>query len=396
MTTASPQRFNSIDILRGLVMVIMALDHSRDFLHIGAFTGDPLDAETTTAGLYFTRWITHFCAPVFVFLAGTSIYLQSLRKSSKELSLFLLKRGLWLILVEILIVTFSFTYDIHMKVIIFQVIWAIGISMVCMAALVFLPYYWILAIGLLIFCGHNLLDYAEAQHQGTFPFLWDLAHHGFFKLYPIPTGRKLMILYPFLPWTGIMMLGYALGRLFEAKILPAQRRKWLLTLGLASIALFFLLRTLNAYGDPNHWQGRDTFLKTVFAFFDVTKYPPSIMYACITLGPALVFLAFIEPANNRITAFFNVYGKVPFFYYVIHFYILHTICMVLFFWRGHTFDEGIQGVPGLPFKFFAVGEGYSLPIVYLIWIGVVLLLYPACRWFGAYKQKNKKWWLSYL
>ena len=386
-------RIYSIDVLRGLVMVIMALDHTRDFFHAEAFTRDPLDPATTNILMYFTRFITHFCAPVFILLAGTSIYLQSLRKSKSELSAFLFKRGLWLILVEVILITFAWTFDFSYSIFILQVIWAIGICMVLMGIIIRLPYTLILIAGLAIVFGHNILDVIPSTHQG---FWWDLLHNGNFAFHEILPGHQITIIYPFLPWLGLMMLGYCSGKIYEPSVNPAFRKKLLLYTGTGLILFFILLRYINVYGDPLPWTLQDNTTSTVFSFLNVHKYPPSLLFMCITIGPALIFLALFETTQNKITRIISVYGKVPFFYYILHFYILHTLCMFLFISRGHTFSEGIQDTAGIPFRFLIAGEGYSIGIVYLIWILMVIALYPLCKWFSDMKRKHRHWWLSYL
>ncbi len=383
-------RINSIDLLRGLIMIIMALDHTRDFFHIEAFTGDPTNMQTTTPFLFFTRWITHFCAPVFIFLAGTSAYLQSLRKSKAELSGFLVKRGLWLILVEVFIMSLGISFDIYFSNIFLQTIWAIGISMVILGAAIWMPYAAIFIIGTLIVFGHNLLDYYEAGKQ-QFGVIYSILHRTAF--YPIGEGRTVGFLYPFLPWTGLMMLGYCLGRLFMDD--EGKRKKRLLSLGLLIIGLFIVLRAFDIYGDPFKWSEQKNVLFTFMSFLNTTKYPPSLLYLCMTIGPALVFLA-LAKGNSRLAKIITVYGRVPFLYYVLHFYLIHLVSSLLFLSRGHSFAEGWNGIPGFPFKFVFPGEGYSLGIVYLVWILIVAALYPVCKWFGEYKRKNKQWWLSYL
>ena len=386
-------RIYSIDVLRGLVMVIMALDHTRDFFHAEAFTRDPLDPATTNILMYFTRFITHFCAPVFILLAGTSIYLQSLRKSKSELSAFLFKRGLWLILVEVILITFAWTFDFSYSIFILQVIWAIGICMVLMGIIIRLPYTLILIAGLAIVFGHNILDVIPSTHQG---FWWDLLHNGNFAFHEILPGHQITIIYPFLPWLGLMMLGYCSGKIYEPSVNPAFRKKLLLYTGTGLILFFILLRYINVYGDPLPWTLQDNTTSTVFSFLNVHKYPPSLLFMCITIGPALIFLALFETSQNKITRIISVYGKVPFFYYILHFYILHILCMILFLARGHSFSEGIQDTAGIPFRFLIAGEGYSIGIVYLIWILMVIALYPLCKWFSDMKRKHRHWWLSYL
>jgi uncharacterized membrane protein len=392
----SPQpahRIYSIDVLRGLVMILMALDHTRDFFHAEAFTKDPLDPATTTVLMFFTRFITHYCAPVFVFLAGTSIFLQSMRKTKAELSVFLFKRGLWLIFVEVVLITFAWSFDFRYSMFILQVIWAIGISMLLMGLIIRLPFALILVIGLLIVTGHNILDSVESTHQG---FWWDLLRNGNFAFYEIMPGRQITIIYPFVPWLGLMMLGYCFGKIYTPEFSRHRRKKLLINTGISLILLFIVLRYFNVYGDPHPWSVQHNGTSTFLSFLNVHKYPPSLLFFCITLGPALLFLAFFETTNTRLTRIISVYGKVPFFYYVLHFYIIHSLCMILFFTRGHTLAEGMQSVFGIPFNFLIPGEGYSIGIVYLIWALIVLALYPLCKWFSDLKRKSGRWWMSYL
>ncbi|HEU4471114.1 MAG TPA: heparan-alpha-glucosaminide N-acetyltransferase domain-containing protein [Flavisolibacter sp.] len=385
-------RIDGIDLLRGLVMIVMALDHTRDFFHKTAFTDDPLNLQTTTPLLFLTRWITHFCAPVFVFLSGTSAFLQSLRKSRSELSGFLLKRGLWLIFIELAVVSLGISFDLNYSIFFLQVIWAIGISMVLLGLAIWLPFPLILAIGLLIVLGHNTLDYYEAGRKGNLPLWYSFLHSPAF----VPAGdRVLGILYPFLPWTGIMMLGYCFGKIYKAEMTAGRRNKLILGMGLGLIGLFILLRWSNLYGDPKPWSVQATALHTVFSFIDTEKYPPSLLYACMTLGPALVFLSLAGNAKTRVSRVITVYGRVPFIYYILHFYILHALAMLLYFSNGHSWAEGVAGPPQYP-KFLQPGEGYDLPGVYLVWASVVIALYPVCYWFSQYKRKHRKWWLSYL
>ncbi len=386
-------RIDSIDLLRGLVMVIMALDHTRDFIHQEAMTGDPLNFATTSPLLFLTRWITHFCAPVFVFLAGTSAFFQSLRKSKGELCSFLVKRGLWLILAEVTIVTFGISFDISFGAFFLQVIWAIGISMVFLGLAVWLPFKLIFAIGLLIVLGHNSLDYYEAGLKERPGLFYSLLHTQNFI--PITENKVLGILYPFLPWTGLMFLGYCFGRLFT-RYEGAERKKVLAYLGAGFIVFFILLRALNGYGDPSHWAAQKNSLFTFFSFINTTKYPPSLLFMCMTIGPAILFLALAQNVRNGFSKAVTVFGRVPFFYYILHFYLIHLVASVLSFTRGHSFAEGAAGVPGMPFKFIYPGEGYSLLITYVVWISVVLVLYPVCRWYSRYKQTHKQWWLSYV
>lgn len=390
-TISSSKRIESIDLLRGLVMIIMALDHTRDFFHKEAFTGDPLNPATTTAALYFTRWITHFCAPTFVFLSGVSAWLQSKRKTAKELSRFLITRGLWLVLVEITVMTFGVLGDIYFSTIILATIWSIGISMVLLGLIIWLPFRLILAVGLLIVFGHNLIDYAEAN-RSALPVWWSFLHRPAFL--QLSSSLTLGIMYPFLPWTGLMILGYCFGKLFS-NTEPERRNKLLLWIGIGALLLFVLLRSINVYGDSQPWTSQKTGLQTFFSFMNVQKYPPSLLFMCATIGGALIFLSFVKSTSGRFAKFVLVYGRVPLFYYIVHFYVLHLVSIIFFLARGHSVAEGMN-VP-IPFKFIIPGEGYSLAVVYLVWISVVIALYPLCKWYDNYKTNHReKKWLSYL
>lgn len=387
-------RVNSIDLLRGLVMIIMALDHTRDFFHQPAWSEDPLNLATTSPALYFTRWVTHLCAPTFVFLSGTSAWFQSLRKSKKELSLFLIKRGLWLVLMEFTIINFSFSFDITFSLVALQVIWAIGISMVMLGLLIRLPFPVLLAIGALIVLGHNALDFYE-KGMTTSPGWWyDLLHRPNFV--PLWKGQAILILYPFLPWTGLMILGYCFGK-FYLSVDGAKRRKMLVMLGMGLLVLFAILRFTEIYGDPLDWSAQKNGLYTFLSFMNVQKYPPSLLFMCATIGISMLLLALLSNLNNGFTRFVTVYGRVPFFYYILHFYLIHILSAGLYLARGHSWAEGTKGGGGgfLPF-FIDPTEGVSLPIVYAVWLFVVISLYPLCRWFSRYKQQHKDWWLSYL
>ncbi len=389
--TANTKRIESIDLLRGLVMIIMALDHTRDFFHIEALTGDPLNLETTTPFLYFTRWITHFCAPAFVFLSGLSAWLQSRRKTTKELSRFLITRGLWLILVEITIVTFGITGDINFDIIILQTIWAIGISMFILGLVIWLPFNVILIAGLLIVFGHNSIDFAEVARRGNVPVWWNFLHRP--TVLPLGGGHALGIFYPFLPWTGLMMLGYCCGKIFTTIEAP-RRNRILLWMGIGSLLLFIVIRAINVYGDPGHWNEQKSLLYTFLSFMNVQKYPPSLLYLAATIGGALIFLGVVKNSTGRLSKIISVYGRVPFFYYILHFYLLNILHVIFYFARGHSFSEGMNGVP---FKFTTAGEGYNLWVVYGIWVAVVISLYPLCKWYDNYRTNHKeKSWLSYL
>jgi uncharacterized membrane protein len=395
----SKSRIESIDMLRGIVMVIMALDHVRDYFHITANTDDPLNLATTTPLLFFTRWITHFCAPVFVFLSGVSIYLQSFRKTKKELGIFLVKRGLWLILAEWLIVSLAWTFNPAYQFIPFQVIWAIGISMLMLGLLMLLRFSYkiIFIIGLLLVFGHNLLDIPESAPGFTANFWWDLFHHGTFVIYPIASGHNAILVYPFPPWLGLMMLGYCTGVLYTNQFAATERKKILVRTGLGLILFFVALRFTNSYGDSQHWSQQKNSFYTFLSFINLDKYPPSLLYLSITIGPSLLLLAFTEKIKNTLTDTMIVFGRTAFFYYIIHIYLIHLLATIFFFARGHTFADAANVGSKFPFLFVAPGEGYGLAVVYLVWAAVVMGLYPLCKWYNNYKAAHKeKWWLSYL
>ncbi len=389
---AQTKRVRSVDLLRGLVMIIMALDHTRDFFHHSAFTETPLDPATTTPVLYFTRWITHFCAPTFVFLSGASAWFQSLRKTKKELSLFLVKRGIWLVLLEITVISFVFSFDFHFNLIGLQVIWAIGISMIILGLLTWLPFPVILIVGLLIVAGHNGLDFYEAKNANSLSLLYHMMH----RLNLFEFGNfHLLVFYPFLPWTGLMLMGYCFGKVLTSTE-GEQQKKILLWMGAGIIAVFIGLRLLDVYGDPDVLTATTKPLDSMYSFLDTNKYPPSLLYMCMTIGPSILFIAFFQNAGGRIARIISVYGRVPFFYYVLHFILIHLSSMVYFVARGHSFKDGLVGDVMVP-NFIKPGEGTSLLAVYLIWIAIVAVLYPLCKWYDHYKQSHReKWWLSYF
>lgn len=392
--TGNRQRISSIDTLRGLIMVIMALDHVRDYFHITAITSDPTNLATTTPALFFTRWITHFCAPLFVFLSGLSAYLSGQNKTKKELSIFLIKRGLWLIVVDVVVVSFIMTFNPTYNFIILTVIWVIGWSMVILGCLVRGSYRLVLITGLILFTGHNLLDYLDLPATGAASAAWQILFTTPGSVFPIGDGRIVLIAYAILPWASIMLLGYAAGMIYKPGFDPTRRKRILIATGAGMILLFLLLRGLNLYGDPTKWSEQDSFLYTLLSFLRVTKYPVSLQFACMTIGPGLIFLALMENVRNGLTSFLTVYGRVPFFYYIGHFLLAHLLCMADFFRTGHSFAERID--PASPFLFRLSQGGYELGIVYGVWLLVVLLMYYPCRWYGNYKLTHREWWLSYL
>lgn len=391
------KRIQSIDILRGIVMVIMALDHVRDYFHIHAWTDDPMNLETTTPALYFTRYITHFCAPTFVFLSGVSIYLQSLRKTKPELSAFIMKRGLWLIFVELVIVSFAWSFNPAFERFPLGVIWSIGISMFLLGLLIRLPYKVVLGLGLLIVFGHNLLDFPEAATGFNGGFWMDLFHSSNWTSYKIIGNRNLIIAYPFLPWLGLMIMGYCAGHIFSPQFEVTRRKQLLTRMGLGLLLLFLILRNINIYGDPVAWSQQKNGLYTFFSFMNIHKYPPSLLYMCITIGCALIVLPYLERLENRFTKITVVFGRTAFFYYILHIYFIHILAMISFYVHGHTLAQIVEGESIFKWKFVVPGEGFGLIGVYAIWIFVIACLYPLCKWYDIYKTNHKeKWWLSYL
>jgi uncharacterized membrane protein len=387
MSSKATHRIFSIDLLRGLVMVLMALDHVRDFFHDDAMLHEPLDLQTTTPFLFFTRFITHYCAPVFIFLAGVSAYLIGLRKSKAELSAFLIKRGLWLMLIEFVIITFGWTFNPFYNVMVFQVIGAIGMSMLCMGLLVRLPYSVIFSLGIFIIISHSLFENIGSG------FLYDLTY-GHFAPYPVTDTHTLLIIYSFVPWLGIMLLGYGFGKLFTPDFGAGKRKKILLYSGTGMLLLFVVLRYFNLYGDPAPWTLQKDALYSFFSFINVSKYPASLLYTCITLGPAMLLLVAFEKSKGKLVHIISVFGRVPFFYYILHIYLIHILTVVVFYASGYTAADIVN--PSSPFLFRPQVFGFNLYIVYIIWIGVLVILYPLCKWYNHYKSRHKHWWLSYL
>ncbi|MEM7185218.1 MAG: heparan-alpha-glucosaminide N-acetyltransferase domain-containing protein [Bacteroidota bacterium] len=386
-------RIQSIDILRGVVMVIMALDHVRDYFHAGAFVSDPANLETTTPFLFFTRFVTHFCAPVFVFLAGTSAFLYGRNKSKAHLFKFLFTRGLWLVILEITVMTFLWWFNLEFNFFNLQVIWAIGLCMMVLAVLVYLPKRIILVIGLLLVFGHNLLDGITVQGTDVVSVIWYILHQaGFVQFGDV----WISFLYPILPWIGVICLGYLFGSLYKKEVDVSLRKQWLLGLGLGSIGLFLIIRGINIYGDLVPWSVQKNATYTFLSFMNVSKYPPSLAFLLVTMGPAFLFLYGMENIKNRLTNFLLVYGRVPLFYYVIHVLVIHLAAILGLLITGNdwtimilTMDMFMNGS--------LAGYGYSLGVVYLVWAGVVLALYPSCKWYMNYKLRHKeRWWLSYL
>ncbi|MRG48785.1 DUF1624 domain-containing protein [Chitinophaga sp. SYP-B3965] len=389
--TQQQQRFTAIDVLRGAVMLIMALGHVRHLLHLPALTDEPTNLATTTPLLFFTRWISHYCAATFIFLAGISIHIIGQGKTKREQGEFLITRGLWLVVVELLIVSFSLTFQPSYPMFVLQVIWATGWSMVLLGLLIRTSYKVILIIGCMLFFGHNILDYFPlAQENLLLKFLFTTHTDAF-----IVSNRSVLLVYAVLPWTGTMLLGYAFGAVYKKDVDPLRRRKILVSAGIAFILLFFLLRFINLYGDPSPWSQQKNGLFTVMSFLNVTKYPVSLQYGCMTLGPVLLLLAALENKKGWVADRLAVFGRVAFFYYVLHFFLIHVITGVLFFATGHTWHEAITA--SSPFLFRPYDFGFDLAVVYAIWVFVILLLYLPCKWFGQFKRMHKgQWWLRYV
>ena len=386
-------RVESIDLLRGLVMVIMALDHVRDYFHAGAFLYDPTDLSKTNVLLFFTRWITHFCAPTFMFLSGTSAYLVGIRKGKKYLAKFLLTRGLWLIFLEFTVLSFAWYFDVHFTMIDFIVIWALGVSMIFLAAFIYLPVPWILAVGLVMIFGHNLLDNVHVPGNGLASVAWSLLHEQ--QIFPYD-NHVLFVGYPLIPWIGVMALGYCLGRVYTESFDVSKRKKILIQLGTGAIVLFLVLRFINVYGDPSRWSIQSTGIFTLLSFLKVSKYPPSLLYLLVTLGPAILFLAFTEKSKNWFSAQIKMIGRVPMFYYIVHLYIIHLMAMAATYfsgliWRNMILNTWVSFDPKLK------GYGFSLGIVYIVWFSLIVILYFLCRWYDRYKRDHRQqWWLSYF
>ena len=390
MTSLTKPRIESIDLLKGLVMVIMALDHVRDYFHYSAFFFNPSDLTQTTLPIFFTRFITHFCAPAFSFLAGLSAFMIGKRKSSSELSIFLLKRGLWLVFIELTIVSFGWHFDPEFRRSPLQVIWVLGVSMIVLSGLIHLPKRIILIFSVIIIFGHNLLDGIDIKDNVFWSILHQLNKHF------IDETHYFSTVYALIPWVAVMSLGYCFGSLFE-NTFDAKKRKIILNgLGLGSMVLFFILIAFNTYGDPVKWTNYGFNLKTVMSIFNVTKYPASLLYLLITLGTSILFLANAENLKGKIIDFFCVFGRVPFFYYILHLYVIHFLALIAAELTGFGWQKMI--LPSFPTRVEALkGYGFNLVTVYLIWIFVIALLYPLCKKFDTYKQNNKdKWWLSYL
>lgn len=379
------ERVQAVDVVRGVVMVIMALDHIREFWTPMAMRAE--DVAHASAALFFTRWVTHFCAPTFVFLSGVSIWLSARKHVSRaRTSRFLLTRGLWLVVVEAVLI--SFVLQWQYKLILLEVIWAIGGSMVLLAALVWLPRRALVALAVAIIAGHDALPAIQPVTAGNAG--WALLHNPPFVL-PMGTLPPLLVAYSVGPWLGVMLAGYVLGP-WLALPQPQRNRRLRLT-GLLALGLFVALRATNWYGDPAPWSAQPRGLGySILSFLNVTKYPPSLLFLCLTLGGALLLLSATESATSRPVRWARTFGQVPFFYFIGHLLLVSGAAWV---WTRVAFGQAVN------FSFASVQEwpvAYhpSLLRAYAVWVGVVLALYWPCRWYGNYKRRQAHWWLSYL
>jgi len=385
------KRQQSIDIVRGIVMIIMALDHVRDLMHVDSITQSPTDLATTTPLLFFTRWITHLCAPIFVFLAGTSVYLSLQNKNNiAEKRQHLLKRGFWLIVVEFTIVNFGLFFDIGFHTLLFEVIAAIGFGFIILGLLLKIRSKILGIIGLVIIFSHNLLPLIPFAENSVLKAVLS----PFFSPIVIPfSGRAFIMGYPPIPWLGIMLVGFATGKFFL--LAEEKKQKLFVKIGLCALSLFIVVRFLNIYGDPVLWTIQKDAVFTFLSFMNVTKYPPSLLFCLVTLGILFLLLAFAEQFQNGIKKVALVYGKVPLFYFVIHFYVIHIITLFMLILQGFNWSqlEFASGTFGRPKGF---ESGLPLWSIYFIWIFVVMILYKPCVWFGKYKAENQHWWLKYI
>ncbi|MCA1199913.1 DUF1624 domain-containing protein [Sphingomonas sp. R647] len=377
----SRARIVAIDALRGLVILLMLVDHAREFFYYHAQVSDPMNLATTEPALFFTRLTAHLCAPIFVALTGLSAYLYGEAKGGKAAaSSFLLKRGLFLILLEVTVVGFAWNFDFTPARIYLQVIWVIGLSMIALAALLHLSHRWLILLGAAIVLGHNLLDPITAAPGDWYFIPWAILHDR--TLIDLPWGGDLRTSYPLLPWIGIIMLGYGIGPWFRAEVPAPTRQARLVGIGVAMLAAFAVLRTINLYGDPSPWVIGEVPLRTIMSFLNLTKYPPSADFALLTLGTGALVMAAFDRMSSRLLGWLTVFGSVPLFFYILHLYGLHLLNIALGMVIQHR--EGVL---------------VSVPNVGAIWLVALAAAVPcwfACRWFGAIKRRSGRWWMRYL
>ena len=385
-------RIDSVDILRGLVMILMALDHVRDYF--GAAGINPTDPATTTVPLYFTRWITHLCAPVFFLLTGTGAYLALQRRSRSQLSRFLFTRGLWLIFLELVLLRgFGWQFNFDYRVTMLTVLWALGWAMILLTVLVYLPAWAVAAVGVAMIATHNFCDGIQPASLGALAPLWNILHAPGAILND--SKHVVFVAYPLVPWVGVTAAGFGLGQVFGWN--SERRRAFLIRLGVVLTVAFVLIRATNVYGDAVPWSKQKSPLLTVLSFLNTNKYPPSLLFLLMTLGPALMILWAVDGKAPGLVRPAWVFGKVPLFYYILHVALIHLLAVLVCYVRygevhwmfeSNRLDQFPVTQPP--------GWSASLPIVYAIWLGVVVALYPLCRWFFGLKQRRRDWWLSYL
>jgi uncharacterized membrane protein len=397
-TESSAPRLTSVDALRGLVMVIMALDHTRDFFHVGAMTFSPEDLNQTTPILFFTRWVTHICAPVFLFTSGMGAFLRLQRPGATkaQLSWFLWTRGLWLILIELTVMRLAFNFSFAMQYpVLLLVLWALGISMIALAALIYLPLRVLAGVSVAVILLHNAFDSVQASQFGSLAGVWNALHQPGVVLL---AGVPVIVGYPVMPWVAVMAAGFCAGTILLRE--PQARRRLLTTWGTVLIVAFVVVRAVNVYGDPAPWSSQPSPMFTVLSFLRTTKYPPSLAFLLMTIGPALLLLAWFDRRRLAASNPLVVIGRVPFFYYVTHFWALHLLaaCMAWLKYGVASFPYLLAPVPSMggPRDLFPPAFGYPLWVVYVVWVGIVAAVYPLCRWFAGFKARRRDWWLSYL
>jgi uncharacterized membrane protein len=396
VTKINSLRIESIDLLRGVVMILMAVDHVRDYFHFGSFLYSPVDITKTSVPLFVTRWITHLCAPTFIFLAGTSTYFVSQRKSLKEASFFLMTRGVWLIVLQLTLIRFAWNFDPLFHYNSNTIISVIGICMLALSALIHFRIKIIFVLGLVMIAGHNLFDSVSFESGTIADVFWAFLHEQ--KSYDLGNGYSFTFLYPVVPWIGVMALGYCFGCLYDPAMDAARRKKILFRLGAASLVGFVLLRYSNLYGDSVPWSEKADFAVTIMSFFNLQKYPPSLLFLMATLGIAFLLLSFMEKKNLLQFKPLIVFGRVALFYYVIHILLAHLLATAAALLTGFPWQSMIFTGP------FADGNpllngryGFSLPLVYFVWMAVILMLYPLCVYWDQFKSRHKKkWWVSYI
>ena len=386
-------RLTSVDALRGLVMIVMALDHTREFFHSGAMTFQPEDLTRTTAALFFTRWITHICAPVFMFTAGLGAFLWMHRgRTVRQLAHFLWKRGLWLVVLEFTAMRFALNFSMVNGIVLLSILWALGWSMVSLGFLVRVPVRALALIGIAVIALHNLADSVAASQFGAAAWVWNILHQpGVFRV----GGAVVLAAYPLVPWIAVMAVGFCFGPIVTLD--PARRRAWMVRIGLGLTLAFLVIRGIDVYGDPNRWSGQVPGM-TLLAFLKCTKYPPSLDFLLMTLGPALLLMACLDRLTLTKTNPLLVFGRVPLFYFLVHLFVIHilTIPFALLRYGQAGFLRNPSPSMGGPASLYPPDYGYPLWVVYAVWITVVSLLYPLCLWFARLKERRNDWWLSYL